>query len=336
MLPTRNYAGIDSAITQRPVSSAILGIDSEDRASDLATVRNAGIFNASPVSGPYSFQINKATSILNGFFTRIGITELVFPWVVPNVNKRTKDIVFQYNVGAGLVTTQITVTEGFYTPSQLAAAMQILIRAIDPLLNLTTVTYGTAVPGAGIVPSVPAFTFATNNASTINFLPMTPNSAAYPYPASARQLYDVLGLVAHTDPAPPYTVIYGGYTMCQAIRYVDIVCSQITNNQSLKDNSSAVTNRDMLARVYVADPASQSNVDSRSSTFCPAGCMPFIIYKEYSSPKFIQWLPNQPVPGALKFEVYADDGALLTDYDENGQTGYNRTDWAMTLLVSEN
>jgi hypothetical protein len=135
---------------------------------------------------------------------------------------------------------------------------------------------------------------------------------------------------------PGLTTGFGGYTLCQACKFIDIVCTQITNNQSLKDNSSSIVNRDMLCRLYVADPSAPSVIDPKSSTFCPAGCMPFNIYRNFSTPKYIQWLPNQPVPGVLKFEVYSDDGSLLTSLDTNSENGYNRTDWAITLLVSEN
>lgn len=345
MIPTRNYSGIDSAITQRPVSSAILGIDSEDRVTDLDGLRETydtfGLTNS-----PYSFTINKNASILNGFFTRIGITEIVFPWVIPNINDRTNEIAIRYDVGAGDVDDTIVLPNGFYTPAQLAAAIQLQVRALDPALNAFTAVYGIGIPFGGITSSVPAFSFATNNpAATFVFIPLIANTDDYPYPPQTRQLYDLLGLTNYTPgvappPVPPVygldDTLNGGYTLCQAIRYVDIVCTQLTNNQSLKDNSSSTTNRDLLARLYIADPSSSSAVDCRSATFCPTGCMPFVMYKEYAQPKFIQWLPNQPVPGSLKFEVYSDDGTLLSAYDENTISGFNRTDWSMTLLASEN
>lgn len=345
MLPTRNYVGIDPAITQRPVSGAILGIDSEDRFDDLAEARDAPFILGEKVS-PYSFQISKATSILNGFFTRIGVTEVVFPWVIPNVNARTRQIQVQYQIApAPAVTVELVLPDGFYTPSQLASAFQQSIRTIDPALVAFTMVYGVAAPlepppvpqyASGVSASIPAFTWATNNPGcTIAFLPMTANSAAYPYPAYTRQLFDVMGFTNNQAGTLAVTG-YGGYTFCQACKYVDIVCTQITNNQSLKDNSSSIVNRDMLCRLYVSDPSAPSTIDPKSSTFCPAGCMPFTIYRNFATPKYIQWLPNQPVPGQLKFEVYSDDGSLLTSLDTNAQNGYDRVDWAITLLCSEN
>lgn len=347
MLPTRNYAGIDSAITQRPVSGAILGIDSEDRFNDLAVARGIGAL-APEIVSPYSFTITKAQSILNGFFTRIGVTEVAFPWVLPNINLHTNQIQVQYQVIAppGPVTTvTLQLPDGFYTPSQLAAAFQQSVRNIDASLAAFTMTYGAAAPldptappyASGVSASIPAFTYATNSANVeIAFLPMTPLSAAYPFPSYTRQLFDLMGFTTDIQSVLDVGPSYGGYTLCQACKYVDIVCTQITNNQSLKDNSSSIVNRDMLCRLYVADPTASSAIDPKSSTFCPAGCMPFTIYRNFATPKYIQWLPNQPVPGFLKFEVYSDDGSLLTSLDTNAQNGYDRVDWALTLLVSEN
>jgi hypothetical protein len=44
-------------------------------------------------------------------------------------------------------------------------------------------------------------------------------------------------------------------------------------------------------------------------------------------------MPNQPVPGSLKFEVYDDAGFLLEDM---AATEAESGDWSLTLLVSEN
>jgi hypothetical protein len=94
--------------------------------------------------------------------------------------------------------------------------------------------------------------------------------------------------------------------------------------------------RDVLARVYLGDAQGvQSTVLPSSSTFCPPGCMPTTIYKNYSQPKQIQWIPNQPVPGYLQFDVYDDNGQPLADTMPSYALG-NGANWSMTILVSEN
>ena len=334
MLPTRNYTGIDGAITQRPVSSAILGIDSDDRFATADASRQ------STKTGPYSFSINKNQSLFNGFFTRLGVTEFTMDWVIPNINEKTRAIVVTYDVGAGEVSELIVLPPGFYTPSQLASALQTEIRLLDPLLNTFTMIYG--VNAVAPPAKIPIFSYATNNpAVTIGFTPLpvgTSSTVAPPVQVftvtpTTRQLYDLLGFIASQN-TTLRTVAIGGLTFAQSVRYIDVVCTQLTYNQSLKDNTSAQVNRDMLARIYINSASTPSNVDPSSATFCPPGCAPFTLYREFASPKFIQWLPNQPIGGSIQFEVYADDGTNLSEFFPSA--AYNASDWAMTLLVTEN
>jgi hypothetical protein len=319
-LPT--YAAKDVAITQRPTSTAILAIDSEDRYKTYPDARAGSL-------SPYSFTINKAESLMNGFFTRLALTEVVFPWVIPNVNRRTRRMLVNYTAGGPIAITTITIPVGFYTPSALAAAVQAAVRAITPGLNVFTMTYG-APSSSG---PLPAFSYATNNASTIGFAPVAPD-AALDISVTTKQLFDLLGFIDGNN-----TVLQtsgaGGLTFCQATRYVDIVCTQLTNNQALKDTMSQEIARTVICRLYLGDANISGDVVPSSSTFCPPGCAPYTIYRDYASPKQIAWMPNQPVGGFLRFEVYDDNGDLLTGSDAFS-FGANRTDWSITMLVTEN
>jgi hypothetical protein len=210
-----------------------------------------------------------------------------------------------------------------------------------PLSTLTFV-YG-AIPVAGgpginTPTNLCCFEYATNNTTLISFSPMPANSAAYPYPDTTKQLFDVLGF--STGQQVLSTTGTGAFTLGQAIRYVDIVCNQLTNNQALKDTMSQIVVRDTLCRVYLANPGTlQSTVQPSDPLFCPPGCAPMVVYRDYTHPKQIQWLPNQNIPGSLSFSVFDDTGAPLQESDPffSPGVGYlNRTDWSMTLLVSEN
>ena len=326
MLPTRNYSATDTAITQRPTSTALFCIDSEDRFDNYSEGRsNIPFTNADP----YDFIINRNESLVNGFFTRVGLTEIVFPWVIPNINARTSTVKIRFTIG-GVVQPdeEIVVPIGFYTPSQLAAAVQTQVRNADPSLVAFTCVYGYL--------NQPLFYYATNTAETIGFIPMTPNSADYEFGPNSKQLFDVLGFSAAN--ATLLTDRYGGPTYCQSIRYIDIVCTQLTYNQALKDTMSQPVARDSLCRVYISDVNNQSTVSPSSSTFCPPGCAPTTIYRNFATPKQIQWLPNQPIVGALRFQVYDDSGELLslTDTYTGLGTSLNKTNWSMTLLITEN
>lgn len=320
-----SYAAKDTAITQRPTSTAILAIDSEDRYKTYPEARTGSL-------SPYSFSINKAESLMNGFFTRLALTEVVFPWVIPNVNRRTNIMNVTYTAGGPIAIAQIELEIGFYTPSALASAVQTAVRAITPGLNAFTMTYGVSVTGTGTAP-LPVFEYNTNNASTIAFSPVDPTPALGINPTT-KQLFDLLGFTVPTNTVLA-TSGNGGLTFCQSTRYVDIVCTQLTNNQPLKDTMSQEVNRTVICRLYLGDGNIPGNVACSSSTFCPPGCAPFTIYRDYASPKQIAWMPNAPVGGFLKFEVFDDNGDTLVGAD-SFSLGANRSDWSMTMLVTEN
>jgi hypothetical protein len=354
-LPDTNARQV--AQTIRMPSTALLTIDSEDRYTDYASARAS-------VSSPYNFTISKTESLMPGFMTRVGVSEVNFPWAIPNINlkSRTMNCSISRN-GDTLINFVIALPIGFYTPSQLAAAVQANVIFNSPTSTAFTMTYGQPLAAGkyGAVGITPIFQYATNlGTDVISFSPMLPNSAAYPYSAQSKQLFDVLGFTnaqfifpPPVPPAPPVLGLASGagvFTFCQSIRYVDIVCNQLTNSQAQKDQTSQPVARDMLCRIYLGNGAGdgQSTVSPSVAGFCPPGCEPTTIYRNYTTPKQIQWIPNQNIPGFLQFQVYDDAGDLLDtslvfpgtvgspDIFQPGYTTGQFLDWSMTMLVSEN
>lgn len=326
-LPDTNARQV--AQTIRQPSTALLTIDSEDRYTDFVQSR------AFPTS-PYNFTIRKNESMMAGFMTRIGISEINFPWSIPNINVKTQTIGITYNDASGTVTNAFNVTPGFYTPADLAAFIQTFIQTNTPLTAFT-MTYG-AGPLYG---AEPLFEYSTNTAATVAFFPLPYNSAAYPFSSQTKQLFDLLGFTNVNTTLS--TASNGVYTLCQAIRYVDIVCNQLMASAAQKDQTSQTVVRDMLCRIYLGDGAGtgQSTVSPVDSTFSPPGCAPTTIYRNFTTPKQIQWIPNQNIPGYLTFQVYDDTGDLLDNSIYNLAPGQlsltsQTLDWSMTMLVSEN
>ena len=334
------------AMTVRPSSTALLAIDLEDRFVNYTVARS------SQVGNPYTATISKAENIMPGFFTRLAVTEVVFPWVIPNINPKTNQIqvFFQAPPPATPIVFVLSLNPTFATPAQIAAAMQQALRAYTPDAGVTfpfsalTFVYGAIPvpsgggPGINTPTNLCCFEYATNNANLIGFAPMGANTAAYPYPDTTKQLFDILGF--STGQQTNAFSGTGAFTLGQAIRYVDIVCNQLTNNQALKDTTSQVVVRDSLCRLYLVNPGTlQSTVQPSDAAFCPPGCAPMVVYRDFTHPKQIQWLPNQNIAGSLTFSVYDDTGAPLEESDPffSPGVGYlNRTDWSLTLLVSEN
>lgn len=348
------------ATTIRPPSTSLLTIDSEDRFTDYLQARGDPSGNFTSNASPYDFTIQKSESLMNGFLTRCGITEVCFPWAIPNINVKTNKMLYYYTIGAaGPVAQIINLDNAFLRPHEIAAGIQAIVEQDVPGFTMVYAANGLGNP---------SFSYSTNNAAnTIAFIPMLYNAAGYPYPPQTKQLFDLLGF---TNANSAFAVSgAGNYTLCQAIRYVDIVCNQLTNNQALKDQTSQTVARDMLCRLYLGDgggtgqstvPASNTGTvnattqsfttplgvsgsfevfDDQSPQFCPPGCAPMTIYRNFSTPKQIQWIPNQPIPGYLRFQVYDDAGALLsesTGLSYNLQSQYGNLDWSMTLQISEN
>lgn len=333
MSPLPDTNARQPAVTVRPSSNALLTIDSEDRYADYTDQRS------NPTS-PYNFTIRKNENLMAGFFTRLAVTEINFPFTVPNINRKTDKIGVSYQPAASpIALATITLDDGFATPAEIAADVQAKVRALSTDLSGFTMGYGASYDFSGAIPS---FYYNTNNATTIAFTPLPYNTVVYPYPSQTKQLFDLLGfslgsgIYAGNDSLS--TANNGNATLCQAIRYVDIVCNVLTSVSALKDQTSQPIVRDMLCRVYLGDGGGtgQSTVQPDASGFCPPGCAPLIIYRNFTNPKQIQWIPNQNVPGCLQFQVYDDAGDLLENSLPPSNFYNQNTDWSMTILVSEN
>jgi hypothetical protein len=320
MARNRGMVDDDRAVTVRPSSTAFFGVDSKDRYAKLSDRI------ANPTS-PYRFTIAKNQSLLNGFFHRIALTEITLPWYIPNITDEVVDI----NVvtpGPVVTPIQIAGSGAFLTPSEIAANLQAEIQAI-PGLNNVQVAY---VDGAfafvdAVSPVPPQFAFSRVA------------------PVDRYQLFDFLNLGA--DNTVLQVDQYSGPTRCRWTEYVDVVCSQLTYNQELKDGSTSRVERDVLCRVYVEfeDDKTQPVWDSQNNEILISdedipGVSPFTIYRKFPMPKQILWNNAQPL-GNLTFELYDDKGRILS-YNDDGsanpfmQFDYKLPDWRFTLLVSEN
>jgi hypothetical protein len=342
----------DDVMTTRPASTSLLTIDSGDRydnyTDELFSLATETEINITP----YNFVIRKPESMMNGFLTRLAVTEIAFPYATPNINAKTSQMIVSWSLDGTTVagSAVIDLDTGFYIPADLAAAVQAAVRTLDASLSGFVMTYG----GTATNPNVPRFFYnvpaATGKATQIWFTPVPYNTASYPYPDTVKQLFNLLGFnfinaLPVGNPGASNTGI-SEYTLCQFTRYLDIVCPQLTYNQPLKDTSSQKIVRDSLCRVYLDQVSGgfQANTKKASDgAFTPTGCVPFTIYHNFTLPKEISWTPNQPVPGSLQFQVFDDSGELLsaaTDQfavaEDNIPFNSGYLDWSMTLLVTEN
>ena len=307
----------EDTITVRPSSTALFCIDSADR---YASIQDRAVGTQSP----YQFNIVKNQALLNGFFKRIALTEIVFPYYIPNINTRTDSI--QVSLNGGAASTLTLVALGFYSPAALAAELQ---TALITLTSVATITVG-YLDGRFII--------NTNSADTLSF--GRGNYGGLGARINQFQLFDLLNMGPANTVAS--TIQITGVTRCRYTEYIDIVSSQLTYNQKLKDASSDKIVRDVLARVYVEteDNLIQPYYNSTSSaevisTNDIPGTYPFTVNRKFPLPKQIRWDDTQPL-GNVSFEVYDDKGELLTAHLGATAPDYQMPDWRFSLLVSEN
>lgn len=305
----------EDTITVRPSSTALFCIDSADR---YGTIQD----RATGTASPYAFNIVKNQALLNGFFKRIALTEIVFPYYIPNINSRTDMI--QVSENGGAFTTVTIPVLGFYSPVALAAELQtqLIATTTNPAL---TVGY---LDGR--------FVINTNTADTLAFA--RGNYGGLGSRISQFQLFDLLNMgPINTVGAIVQTT---GVTRCRYTEYIDIVSSQLTYNQKLKDASSDKIVRDVLARVYVESednliqPYWNGTAEVISTNDIP-GTYPFTINRKFPMPKQIRWDDTQPL-GNVTFEVYDDKGELVSAHLGAQIPDYQMPDWRFSLLVSEN
>ena len=320
----------EDTITMRPSSTALFCVDSEDRYSTYSQRRTAPTF-------PFTMSIVKNQSLLNGFFKRVALTELRMYWTLPNIHQAWSNNTLTYNTGG--VDYTITIPNGFYGLETLMATIQDEIRTAVGPGQIATFIATPNVDGSS--------SYSSGGATTFFFPAPTVNS---------KTLYDMLNLITTTA----QTTAQGGVANLRSTDYVDIVCSQLTYNQKLKDGSSAVFNRDIVERVYLDDTTKSLDrfntnlfdVSGNPAGFqSPAydvtdftnGSTPFTIYRQFSLPKQIRWEDIQPL-GNLTFELYDDQGRSIqslwtTVYPAvtPASTFYaNSFAWNISLLISEN
>lgn len=302
------------SITTRPPATANLMIDSFDRPRDLSG--STPVFGRFPT--PFDFQISKRESILNGFFTRIATSEVALEWNIPNVSPGLSNNTIVFDISASTYTT--TIPQGFYTTEE-------LILTIPPLMNATVGTgngaintFSTGVTG----PVLGGQYFLTN---------LTPKQ----FQIQSGNLADTMW--SQTTQATAASIkTYKPAIDLRPFRYIDFVSDDLTYNQNLKDNSTAQFPRDVLNRWYF-DWDSQPDIDGFGYPIM-MGQTPFNARRIYNPPKQIRWEPAQPL-GNLKFQVYDDNGVLMTYLDTpltapTYNNGIDQTNWLMTLQVSEN
>jgi hypothetical protein len=317
--------GKDEVFTARSPSTALLVIDSADRnptktlpasvSSPTAPIIPPLLPLAPLPSTPYDFTIAKGQNVFTGFVKRIGITEIAFNWGLLNINDTCNTLWLTAASEDGPTTPlSITIPNGFYDTTTLAAAIEL---ALENRL-------GASVIRCIFDPLLQKFYFGTD--TNTDFAIVLP-----PVYSPYKSLFDILGMVYSTSGLYSTTPKYAGNPpLMRWTEYIDIVCTNLTNNQHIKDFSTLpqiYNPKPLLCRLYLDDETHLATSDF------VVGTAPIRLYRQFKTPKMIEWSSTQPI-GNLSFQVYDDSGRILQGWEAT-QPNYALPDWQLTLLLSE-
>lgn len=300
----------------RNPSTAILGISSIDRYKRLTDGERNPTNLVNPTS-PYDFTIQTSGQpFMSGFFTRMAVSEVRFPWTMPTITARNQNMRIVYDDGTGPVNYTLTINNGWYDPTALAAELETQIQ-----INTGNAGFTVTWTGAGKY----QFAAASNNGDTFYFQRLPPPTAA-----PLTNMITVFEMMAwDNNQVLAISQVSGTTVNLLSTQFVDIVCENLTLNQSLKDGDTSSQMRDTLCRIYLAP-------DGFNGDPTLLGSEPFIIQRQFTFPKQIKWSANQNI-GNMRFIVYDDQGYALSTYEvgSGNNADYNQGNWNMTLLVSE-
>jgi hypothetical protein len=312
------YTPTEKGTPIRQPSIANLMVDSADRPTVAGTGWATG--QTLNVGTPFDFTIQRNNALMNGYFTRIGLTEMVLEWNIPNVCAPLSNQDLNWYVPASNSFYSTSILVGNYSVSSLAAQI-----AAQMTARQGSTSYSVSTLGAGA-------TYESQSAAIVNntnaFLFSTPTVLAQDMfiPALASTPLTIQPLANNIDLRP--------------FRYLDFVCTDLTYNQAVKDTATSKSSVDTVITRWYFDWDSPTTYDALGYPI-HQGYFSFNERRLFNPPKQIRWAPNMPI-GNLRFVTYDPNGQNISNYlttnTTNGGQGLIAsapTNFLMTLQASE-
>lgn len=306
-----------STINSRQPVSAFLVLDSNDRNDANANLNNT--ITTSDLQDWNNFRLQKPAPLMDGYAKRLAITEVNFPWAIPNITPRNNSF---FIAGAGMPggAYEVVVPAGFYTATELVAAINLDLS--NNVTNYPVLSWSSSQLVMTITPN------ALNNNLSV-YTTATGTFAQYVFSAN---LLKTMGF-SFSQFNTPFTAaspLVGSTTKLQYTAFVDITSSKLNYTSEVKDGSSARKNvSDLLIRLYCADETSAINMSALGTP----GCRPFQIHRQFVTPKYLKQNPNQMIDW-VDIQVHDEFGDLV--YIPTPSTGRTYPDFQISMLASEN
>lgn len=308
-------------VTRSP-ADAYLMLDSADRSSSTS---QTGQPLSIPQTQPYNnFRLQKPQNMVQGGFTRMQLTEVNFPYAIPNINERTAS----FWVVTGSLVAEITLAgyEAFFDGRSLAVTLatpQVGATPASGLMN-TNPIIGTAASGitweVDYLPNsfthvsigggftMSGYTGSPMSPTPISFAlyPSNPSSVGFGALPSKSMLslmgYNPLNNWSYlTTPSRTKISTFAPMTYTS---YIDIISNKLTYWANVSDASTRTNSAsNIICRLYIASENSSpgavgyyynpdSNFDDKGIKYAvevPAGSQPFLIHRQFVSPKQFRW-----------------------------------------------
>lgn len=282
--------------------SSILVIDSDDRNISTTLEINTQTGETQPWN---DFQITLPDRLMTGSINSLMLKEVVMPWAIPNITNNNNRMVIASTSTPNPFNYTISLTPGFYTPSDIATA-----------INNQITTQGAGGMGVHItiawdpVNSYFNWTAVDIEGQTVAF--ETPGISSIPQYIQNASLMKTLGF-SYAQFAQQLSVPIGnnnlafntGATSCLYTSYIDIVSTRLNQYRKLQDGASKNASRQpFVTRIYCANETSTNPTSGN-----PVGTEYFVINRQFRE-KVIAWSPEGTID-SLDFRVYDQYGKLV-------------------------
>ena len=297
-----------SGVTQRPPASAFMLVDSLDRYGVGWPATDNGVTTSS------DWKLNFQTPVLNGYLTRLALTQLSFQYNLPTIITGYNDTIRVTATGGG-GTQNVVIAQGFYLPEDLADAIETALQGAYPTQNFTC--------------TFENYVFKIVNGAGNDFwliTPANPNVIAAGTTNLLARTYITLGFLGRYGNLTPATTLTGGVPTMIATRFIDICSYYLTKYQRVKDTSTLINQprADMIYRLYPVPPNQRVNLDLNNSV----GSTPFSITVDPNTPKHASWNVGEAISN-FDIQVRDEFGDLLPWSAQYG------CEYQFTFLASE-